>query len=196
MAVTPGGPFLDLTLEPSLWLIGPTPDRPCRRLAPGCGRRPVRDLRDSPEQEHERGVVEAVLGSTARQHPSPLPLFVLRWPAVTETPLAVFLGLMERDPADLAARWLSQEDLDPVEAPVVESLDAGAGTSLHRSLGYGVDANNGVVVSVRYAVDAGRPDALVLAHAVSDVPRDILAATDDIEAMLRTVTVTDSPVDA
>ena len=94
------------------------------------------------------------------------------------------------------ARWLGQEDLEPVETPVVESLDAGPGTSLHRSLGYGVDANNGVVVSVRYAVDDGRPDALVLAHAVSDVPREVLAATDDIEAMLRTVTVTDSPVDA
>lgn len=196
MTVTPEGPFLDFDLDPSLWLIGPTPDRPYDVWLPGAVDALCASFELTDEQEHERGVVEAVLGSTARQHPSPLPLFVLRWPTVTETPLAVFLGLMERDPSDLAARWLGHEDLEPVEAPVVESLDAGPGTSLHRSLGYGVDANNGVVVSVRYAVDDGRPDALVLAHAVSDVPREVLAAMDDIEAMLRTVTVTDSPVDA
>ena len=140
--------------------------------------------------------MEAVLGSTARQHPSPLPLFVLRSPAVIETPLAVFLGLMERDPADLAARWVNQRGPRARRGTRGRVPRGRRRPSLHRSLAYGVDANNGVVVSVRYAVDAGRPDALVLAHAVSDVPGDILAATDDIEEMLRTVTVTDSPVDA
>ena len=196
MSTTSEGPFLDLDPDPSLWLIGPTPDRAADVWLPGAVDALCATFELSPEQEHARGVVEAVLGSTARQHPSPLPLFLLRWPAVTETPLAVFLGLMERDPSDLAARWLGQEDLGAVETPVVEALSADPGTSFHRSLGYGVDENNGVVVSVRYAVDAGRRDALVLAHAVSDVPGDILAAMDDIEELLRTVTVADSPVDA
>ena len=35
MTVTPEGPFLDFDLDPSLWLIGPTPDRPYDVWLPG-----------------------------------------------------------------------------------------------------------------------------------------------------------------
>ena len=52
-----------LTLEPSLWLIGRRPTG-LPTSAPGAVDALCATFEISPEQEHERGVVEAVLGST------------------------------------------------------------------------------------------------------------------------------------
>jgi hypothetical protein len=146
------------------------------------------------DQQQARRHVEDVLASTARLHPSPLPYFLLRWRELTEVPLALFLGLV--DPAsedDLAGRWLGAADATTIEPPVIDDLDGAPGTTLRASLVYSMDEAEGVVVSVRYVVDAGNPRGIVLAHAASDAPVEILAARADIETLLRTVTIADTP---
>jgi hypothetical protein len=141
------------------------------------------------DQARQREVVEAVLGGTARQHPSPLPLFAIRWNTLTEVPLVLFFGLVEKDAATGEA-WLGHSDGRTVEKPVVEEVDAD-GLTLRRSLGWGTDDLGGLVASVRYLVDVGRDDAWVLAHAGSDRPADLTLAHEDIEALLRSVRITD-----
>lgn len=146
------------------------------------------------DQEQERRHVGDILASTARLHPSALPYFLLRWRELAEVPLPLFLGLV--DPAaeeGLADSWLSAADATTVEPPVIDVLDAPEGTSLRSGLVYSLDEGGSVVVGVRYVVDTGHPGGIVLAHAASDAPVEILAAREDIEALLRTVVVSDTP---
>lgn len=125
-------------------------------------------------------------------HPSPLPYFLLRWRELTEVPLALFLGLVDpRAEEDLAESWLGARDAMTVEPPVREEVPSAEGMSLHASLIYGTDDEGSVVVSLRYVVDTGHPGGIVLAHAASDAPAEILAAREDIETLLRTVAITD-----
>ncbi len=184
-----GGPFLDLDLDPEVWLIGPTPERPLEAWLPAATdvMSQVLGLRD--EQSRERDVVAAVLGGTARQHPSPLPLFAIRWNDLHEVPLVLFFGLVEKEPGTGEA-WLGHTDGQTVEKPLVEEVEA-EGLTIRRSLGYGTDDLGGLVASVRYLVDSGRDDAWVLAHAGSDQPAHLTLAHEDIEALLRSVRITD-----
>src|SRR5690349_7694875 len=104
-----GGPYLDLDLDPEVWLIGPTPERPMEAWLPGAVGVMSEVLGLRADQARERGVVEAVLGGTARQHPSPLPLFAIRWNVLTEVPLVLFFGLVEKD-EETGRDWLAHAD--------------------------------------------------------------------------------------
>jgi hypothetical protein len=183
-------PYLDLDPDPALWLIGPTPERPVEQWLPAatdaCAASFGLDTGRTREREHIRDV----LGLAARRHPSPLPLFVLRWRKPGEVPLAVFFGLVEREPG-LADLWLDAEDGNPVEPPVRERVDSPAGTTIERSLSYTHDGEAGLTIGMRYVADTGHPAAVVLAHTASDSPRDVTAAASDVEDLLRTVRVPD-----
>ncbi|GAB2748495.1 hypothetical protein [Nocardioides pakistanensis] len=185
-------PYLDLDPDPALWLIGPTPERPVEQWLPAATDAVVSDFGRGAEQAREREHVRDVLGLTARRHPSPLPLFVLRWRELREVPMALFLGLVEREPG-LTDLWLDAEDGESVEPPVREPVPTGAGTTIERSLSYTHDGETGLTIGLRYVVDTGHPVAVVLAHTASDSPGDILAAASDVEDLLRTVRVLDQP---
>lgn len=175
-----------------MWLVGPTPDRPYDVWAPLAADLLVDrfGLRGEPRAE---ALVDAVLESLARPGASPLPHFLVSWHAPAEVPETVHLGLVPREPADLADRWLTVADGAPVEEPIVEELPAPAGLRLRRSLAYDRDADGGPVVSARYAVDTGHPDGVVLAHTAGDSPGDLLKVVALVDDLLRTVRVTDLP---
>jgi hypothetical protein len=187
-----GGPFLDVDLDPEVWLIGPTPERPLDAWLPGAVDVTCEGFGLEADQARERDVVEAVLGGTARQHPSPLPLFAVRWPELLQVPLVLFFGLVEKD-QDTGEAWLAHADGTSVEAPLVEDVEAVEPLRIRRSFAYGTDELGALVASVRYLVDAGRTDAWVLAHAGSDQPAHLTLAREDVETLLRSVRVTDRP---
>jgi hypothetical protein len=188
------GPFLDFDPDPAVWLVGPTPERPVEQWIPAATEAQIDFFGLADHQDRERGHVGDILASTARLHPSPLPLFVLRWRELSEVPLALFFGLVDATgEPELAEQWLNAADAATVEPPVVDELDAPDGMSLRRSLVYSLDEAGAVVVGVRYVVSTGNPDGIVLAHAASDAPAEILSAREDIEALLRTVRITDTP---
>lgn len=146
------------------------------------------------DQQQARQHVGDILASTARLHPSPLPHFLLRWRELTEVPLPLFLGLVDiAGEAGLAQNWLAAADSVTVEPPVIEELHAPATMSLRSGLVYSLDEGGSVVVGIRYVVDTGHPGGILLAHAASDAPVEVLAAREDIEALLRTVTISDTP---
>lgn len=185
-------PYLDLDPDPELWLIGPTPERPVERWLPAATDAIASGFGIGAARVSEREHIRDVLGLTARRHPSPLPLFVIRWRELHEVPLVLFLGLVEREEG-LEHLWLSAEDSPTVEPPVRERVGSAEGTTLDRALSYSHDGEGGLTVGVRYVLDPGHPHALVLAHTASDSPGDILAATGDVEDLLRTVRISDRP---
>lgn len=190
------GPFLDVDPDPAVWLFGPTPARPVEEWIPEATAAKSAYFGLAEDDVRLRGHVQDVLASTARRHPSPLPWFVLRWTAIDEVPLVVFFGLAElADGEDLVAAWLGAEDAPTVESPIVEPVEAPEGMTLQRSLAFSVDGEGQVVAGLRYVVETGRTDCVVLAHAASDVPREVMQAMPDVEALLRTVRITDEPLE-
>jgi len=191
----PEGPFLDLDPDPALWLVGPTPDRPTELWLDPAVDAVLADfgLQDSVPQVRE--LVEAILLTTATASGSPLPSFCLRWASFGEQPLPFFFGMFERDGETASAHpWL--DEARAVEAPVVDEVEGFGGAQCFRSFVYSTSGETGdLAVGVRYVLDTGHPGALVLGQAASDVPGDVLSATDDLEALLRTFRVTDTVPD-
>jgi hypothetical protein len=185
------GPFLDFDPEAGEWLIGPTDERPLDQWLPGAVEAVIKDL-GLAGRERPREIVRTVLNDTAARHPSPLAYFVTRWTDPAELPLTLFFGMVERSADDLDEIWLLDADRS-VEKPIVERVEAAEGVQIRRSAVYSADDASDLVVGLRYVVDSGHPQAVVLAHTAGYSAAEMLAAREPIEAFLRTMRVLDSP---
>lgn len=181
------GVSFDFDLDPALWLVGPTPERPAPRWLPGA----VEVLAESfglDADDQRREAVQAILSVTVRKHPSPLPWFVLLWEDFERVPVVVFYGLVDRAlDDDVAGAWLTERAEAAVEAPLVEDVAVAEADSCRRSIIYQNHGGDSVTIDVRWALDTGHPDAVVLAHCASTVGAEVFRAIEPFEDVLRSV---------
>lgn len=189
-------PALDFDLDPGLWLVGPTPDRPPAQWVPAA----VEVLCESfglDADDQRREAVHAVLSATVRKHPSPLPWFLLLWESFDRVPVVVFYGLVDRHlDDDLPHQWLVRRADAAVEPPLLEEVVVGDGARARRSIIYQNLGGDSVTIDVRWSLDTGHPDAVLLAHGASTVGAEVFRAIEPFEAVLQTVRLGRQPRDA
>ncbi len=203
MTVAQTGPFLDFEPDPSLWFVGPTPERPVEQWLPAASELMAQVFEIPEGDTGRREFVAEMLGVIARSKASVLPYYVIAWEAIEDVPTILFLGQVDRheevvlgvDPlpgeaSDVASLWLAAADSILVEPTVVELVEASADTILHRALVYAHNTeSNAVNVSVRYVVDTGDPECVVLAQSMGLSAKDVLPRLDAFEEFLGTVTL-------
>ena len=203
MTMVQTGPFLDFEPDPNVWFVGPTPERPVEAWLPAATEL-IAQVFEIPEGDTgRREFVAGMLGLIARSEASVLPYYVIAWEAIEDVPTILFLGQVDRgeevvlgteplpgEPSDVASLWLAAADSILVEPTVVEVVEASGGTVIHRALVYAHNTeSNAVNVSVRYVVDTGDPQSVVLAQSMGLSAKDVLPRLDTFEDLLRTVTL-------
>lgn len=184
-------PPLELVYEPdpAVWLVGPTPPhRPYEEWLTGAVEVMVTGFEASSDEA--RSYIHRVLERFGTDDSLQLSERMLRWRTITEIPLPFWFGMVPRDevPPEDVEFFLSADNEPLVEPAMVDDVEARAGVSLRRGLAYS-SAADGITVSVRYVLDDGHPDVVVLGYAAADVPGRLITAFDDLEGLLRGVAV-------
>ena len=175
--------------DPAVWLVGPTPPhRPYEEWLPGAVE--VTSEGFEAKSEEARSYILAVLERFGTDESMQLSEKMLRWRTITEVPLPFWFGMVPRDevPPEDVEFFLAAENEPLVEPAMVDDVEARAGASLRRGLAYSTHPD-GITVSVRYVLDDGHPDVMVLGYTAADAPGRLIAAFDDMEELLRTVEV-------
>jgi len=175
--------------DPAVWLVGPTPPhRPYEEWLPGAVE--VTSEGFEAKSEEARSYIRAVLERFGTDESMQLSEKMLRWRTITEVPLPFWFGMVPRDevPPEDVEFFLAAENEPLVEPAMVDDVEARAGASLRRGLAYSTHPD-GITVSVRYVLDDGHPDVVVLGYTAADAPGRLIAAFDDMEELLRTVEV-------
>lgn len=183
------GARLAVQPDPAVWFIGPTEERPLDVWLPeavelvkgvfGIGRKQA-------ELEH---YVTLMLERIGRPSDGPVPYRIVRWLDVQELPLVASFGMVAREvgEGDLQ-QFLSVGDATTVETPIVEDVTAPDGTTIRRAVSYSSD-EGALLVEVRYIVDTGDDEAVLLLVAGDRRPGAIVAALDDLDAFARTARI-------
>lgn len=173
------GPRLTVRPDPAVWFVGPDEERPFEVWLPeavellksvfGVGRRQT-------EVEH---YLTLMLERIGRPSDGPLPYRLVRWLDVAELPVVASFGMVPRE--DDLHEFLSVGDPSTVETPIVEDVPAPAGTTVRRAVSYSSD-EAGLLVEVRYVVDTGDDEAVMLVLAGDRRPGAIVSVVDDLDA--------------
>ncbi len=170
--------------DPALWLVGPTDERPTEVWLPGATEVLVSSFGIA-DQARSRELVSRMLRVVLDHAEHGLPHLWLRWPDLETTPVALWFGIVGREgPAELEG-FLAGVDGDAVEPPVVETLEDSPEVTLRRSQMYRTSTSGELIATVRYVVDQGYPDALVVATAATWELGLFPTVVDDCDAIVR-----------
>lgn len=152
-----GEVVLESRADPLLWFPGPTRALPAEQWLPAA--REFVELTvpgaEGRSDEVADQLADSLAPAPARATDLDLPWLFLHWRDARRAPVAVRLGVARRTEGDAFAAWSSEHG----ERPVVEQLPDGAGRRVTTHLREeGAD-----VYELRYVVEAGHPDLVVVA---------------------------------
>ncbi|TNC33107.1 hypothetical protein [Mumia zhuanghuii] len=175
--------------DPTVWLVGPTENRPPEQWLPGAVAALVGDWQLTGSEEQR--FVEAVLTRFAADSPSPLTERLLRWPTIHEDPFPAFLGMVDRAhwPEEELDAFLRAEGEPVVEPPLISEIEAPEGVRIRRALVYSTDGSPAVIAAVRYVVETGDSYPIAMLHASTPQPGRLVEALPDLDDLALTVRV-------
>lgn len=186
-----GAHQVTFTEEPdaTLWLIGPTEGRPADVWLPGATEILVESFGiDDQARSHE--LVSRMLTAVLDHAEHGLPYVWLRWPALDVTPVGLWFGMVQREGPEELEGFLTGADGDAVEPPVVETLEDSPEVTLRRGQMYRNAGSDELIGTVRYVVDQGHPEQLVVATAATWELGLFPQLVEDCDALMRTVRMT------
>lgn len=189
-----GGQQVTFTQEPdaSRWLIGPTEERPPEVWLPGATEILVESFGIA-DQPRSRELVGRMLTAVLDHAEHGLPYVWLRWPALDVTPVGLWFGTVQREGPEELEGFLTGADGDAVEQPVVETLEDSPEVTLRRGQMYRNAGSDELIGTVRYVVDQGEPDHLVVAMAATWELGMFPRLVEDCDTLMRTVRLTGRP---
>lgn len=182
------GPELVYDPDPSVWLVGPTEQRPLEQWVPGAVDVLASDFEISDPEL--RRYVNRVLERFASDESSPLTDRLMRWRSLGDTPFVLFLGMIDR------AEWsdaqiegfLTAEGEALVEPAIVTDVESTIGTIIRRSIAY-ITYPEGLVAGVRYVIQGRATEAAVVMHSSTRIPGNLIEALGDVDVLAGTVDV-------
>ena len=140
-------------------------------------------------EDDDRLRIDQVLSNLARTCTAGTGDGLIHWPDLEQEPLIARVAAFEREgpTTDELDRWVRALDDDPVEPAIVDELVGAEGSRVVRGVAYSQGVAS-LVVSVRYAIDAGDAGAIGVLYAASGVPGALLGAVEDFDDLARSVT--------
>ena len=182
-----GGHTIEFTAEPDprLWLIGPTEDRPPQQWLPAATEALVTDWGFGRRDAAAREMVGRMLAAVLEHSEHGLPYVWLRWPELDIAPVGLWFGIVARESPEEVEAFLTGADGDSVEQPVVETLDDFPDVTLRRGQMYRNAGSDELIGTVRYVLDQGHPEGLVVAVAATWELGLFPTLVEDCDAVLR-----------
>lgn len=139
-------------------------------------------------EDDDRLRVEEALTVLARTGTTGTGDGLIHWPELEQEPLIARVAAFERDgpTTDELDRWVRAIDDDPVEPAIIDELVGADGSRIVRGLAYS-QGETSLVVTLRYAIDAGDAEAIGVVYAASDVPGALLGAIEDFDDLAQSV---------
>jgi hypothetical protein len=166
-------PRLAVDPDPAVWFVGPTDARPFEVWLPDAVDLVKGVFEIGPEQAEKEQYVTLVLERIGQPSESPLPYRVVRWLDLQTLPLLASFGMVERSDAVREIEEFLSAVEEVVETPIVEYSDV----------------EGGLLVQVRYVVDTGDDEVVLLVLAGARSPGAIVSALDDLDTFVRTAQI-------
>lgn len=182
---------IEVEPDPDVWFLGPTEHRPVDVWLPEAHELLLRIFEVDPQRTEVADYLTAMLGRIGHQSTDDeaLPYQLIRWLTLHEVPDVVSFGLVERDGQQSLIEDFLTGGNQPnvVEEPVVDEVDGSDGR-IRRALTY---ADDGVLmIALRYVVDTGEPDAVVLVETAGRDLNTIVGLIDPLDDFARSVRLT------
>jgi hypothetical protein len=181
-------PRLAVDPDPAVWFVGPTDARPFEVWLPEAVDLVKGVFEIGPEQAEKEQYVTLVLERIGQPSESPLPYRVVRWLDLQTLPLLASFGMVERSDAVREIEEFLSAVEEAVETPIVEDVPGPDGLTIRRAVSYS-DVEGGLLVQVRYVVDTGDDEVVLLVLAGARSPGAIVSALDDLDTFVRTAQI-------